>query len=94
MIKRVVFSVGISIIIAVASGYFFSQEKFFYLIPGKSKSEVTEKLYNEEKDFDSEYLSKEVIFNTEKAFTIGLASLGVLLILSAAIKNKKRSLNS
>lgn len=80
MLKRIVFSVGFSIIIAVAAGYYFEEEKFYRLHSGRDKNEITEKYFNQNARGNEEYFSKELLFNTEKALATGFGHLGVCLI--------------
>lgn len=89
MINKIIISVGLAILIGIVAGYYFEEEKFYSLYPGKDKNEITEKYFDQNVRSNEEYYSKELVFNTEKAALAGFSFLGLFLIFSG-LSNKRK----
>lgn len=95
--KKILLALGISILIAITAGFITSETKYFYLTPGKAKTEITK--YNYEMYFDksiawefdyTKFTSKENVYNIHSAIISGLTTFSIFLIL-ISIVNKKPS---
>jgi hypothetical protein len=89
MLKKIIFSIGLSLIIGIASGYILEEQKYFAMRPNSVKTEITENYYRNKSG--SDWVAKEMVFNTEIALVIGLSSLGLFLIISSVVGRKANS---
>ncbi len=87
MIRKVIFSFGFALIIAICSGYYFTITKYYEM--GNHKAKITKELFDQKQRNNSRFYSKEELFNIEKSVTFGVASLGLFLVISAALRVKR-----
>ena len=81
MRKIINITVGISIVLGVVSGYVFSNEKYFYLSTNQPKREITEETSKLSEIRGA--VKKERVYNKGLAWTVGLVTLGLGIIISS-----------
>ena len=87
ILRKTLLAFGISILSSIVFGFLNSETKYFYLQPGKAKTEITKDNYemyfdksqNWTGDF-TKFTTKENIFNLESAIISGLAIFSILII--------------
>jgi hypothetical protein len=96
MTNRIIISLGTALIIGVITGYSLSERKYFALSAENPKREITlaeyRSLYDDER-------KAETVYNTQQAIVIGIATFGVLLVITSVFniswlerdKSKKNS---
>lgn len=89
MTNKILLSVGLALIIGVLSGYYFSEEKYYYMIPTEPKREIPEAAYEDLLKGDySKWVKIEKEFNQTNAIAISIGSFGVFLIIGSFFKKK------
>lgn len=85
MSKRYNIILGIALLVAVGSGYFFNKNRYFHLT---SKEEISAKMYQ---DLDSKTDWRvEWHFNYEAGFTAALTTIGLGLLLTGLLSSKRK----
>lgn len=96
MVQKIIVFIGISLLVGLIFGYVLREKKYYYLYPGKEKTEVTKENYENAKNTISsihytEVYSEKLVFNTEKAIIGGLGCLGICFIILPLINKKRKS---
>lgn len=95
--RKILFALGVSMLIAITAGFITSETKYFYLTPGKDKTEITKNNYDAYFDKSitwagdfAKFTSKENVFNIQSSIIAGLTTFSIFLIL-ISIVNKNPS---
>lgn len=94
ILRKTLLAFGVSMLISIVAGFLTSEVKYFYLKPGKIKTEITkanyemyfDKSYKWQTDY-TKFTSIENIYNTQLAVIYGLVTFSVLIILISLVNN-------
>ncbi|GGK68885.1 hypothetical protein ACD591_17450 [Rufibacter glacialis] len=85
MVKRYNIILGIALLVAVGTGYFFNQNRYFHRTTGEEISKSVYQDLEAKKDWRVEWH-----YNYDAGFTGALTTLGIGLILSGLISRKRQ----
>jgi len=85
--RKIILSLGLSILVGLSLGYLTSEQKYYFLSPRDPKREITKENYemyfdnrqSSETDY-SKFTSKETEFNIHSAVFSGLLAFSILII--------------
>ncbi|MGJ3235653.1 hypothetical protein [Marivirga sp.] len=87
LIRRLMFSAGISILIGLSIGYYFQKTNYYHrAVYNISQTEISYEEYKEKRGSDKKYVYSENRFNHEFALTSGLGVFGFLLVINSFLK--------
>ena len=91
IIRKILFALGISLLLGVITGYITSQQKYYYLSLDGPKREITKGIYDEIKNsYSHGYFKKESAYNFKMANIIGLSIFGIFLVFISLINPKSK----
>ena len=83
---------AISILIGVSIGYIFREHKYYYLIPGLGKFEITKNFYEgadlSKTESYKNNVKEEITFDFGKALIFSFTSFGIMLLIFSFSKIK------
>lgn len=85
LLSKLIVSACVGIIAGVIVGNVYSVDKYYLVVPGRPKSEITEIQYKQ--DYYYEYIIIETYFNSRIGWSCGMISSALLMMLLLTFKS-------